>query len=220
MERVSIDVPGRRLVDQLSLRVPAGACVALVAPSGAGKTTVLQCIAGLDRPPTDGTIEVDGEPVWRGSAGRRADRRLRRVGIVFQFGELLPELSIEENVALPLRLQGATRREASRRAARQLDAVGLGGHADQRPDEVSGGELQRAAVARATVHEPAVVLADEPTGALDASNSALIARLLVDQARRFGAAIVVATHDPIVADAVDTVVDLRRFAPAVATAVA
>jgi ABC-type lipoprotein export system ATPase subunit len=210
---LTIEVPGHRLFESLGFRVPAGSCLAVVGPSGSGKTSLLNCLAGIMRP-SGGTVTVGGVDVWRLRRAQRAAFRLRDVGMVFQFGELIPELDLLENVSLPLRLAG-TRRAAAEAAARdQLVALGLEAHLARHPAEVSGGEMQRAAVARALVHGPRLVLADEPTGSLDRRNAREVTRLLVRCARDAGAAVVVATHDPEVAAMADAVLDVREFAAA------
>jgi putative ABC transport system ATP-binding protein len=212
---LSFDVPGRRLLGGVDLAVGAGECVAVMGPSGSGKTSLLNCLSGIARP-TAGAVRVDGTDLARLGTSARADFRLRRVGLIFQFGELLPELTVVENVALPLRLQGIGRGEAERRAREWLERLGLGGEGELHPDALSGGEVQRAGIARALTHRPALVVADEPTGALDEANAVRIAALLVAQAKEQGAAVVVATHDPTVAAAADRVLGLRegRLAPA------
>ena len=140
---------------------------------------------------------------------KRTAFRLRRIGMVFQFGELLPELTALENVTLPLRLMGFPRHEAERRATLWLDRLGLNERGRAHPDVLSGGEVQRVGIARALAHEPLLVLADEPTGALDEHNSRHIVKLLVGAAKELGAAVVVATHDPLVASGADRVLRLQ-----------
>jgi putative ABC transport system ATP-binding protein len=154
--------------------------------------------------------------VTRLGATQRSAFRLRRVGLVFQFGELLPELTVLENVTMPLRLLGVERAESEARADGWLVRLGLDGFGEKHPDALSGGEIQRAGIARALVHEPRLVLADEPTGALDEENADLVARMLAGAATETGAAVVIATHDPRVASAADRVLRLRdsRLVPA------
>jgi ABC-type lipoprotein export system ATPase subunit len=205
---LAIDVPGRRLFDPLSFSVPAGRCLALVAPSGAGKTSLINCIAGL-RAPGTGQLLVSGEDPWQMPAPRRARLRLERIGMVFQFGELIPELSALENVALPLRLLGEDGPESSARALALLERFGVAGQAGRFPATLSGGEVQRVGLARSLVHAPPLVLADEPTGALDVARTRDVADLLVSVARSTGTAVVVATHDPLVTERMDAVLDLR-----------
>ncbi|MEJ7762101.1 MAG: ABC transporter ATP-binding protein [Thermomicrobiales bacterium] len=205
---LTMEVPGRRLLDGLDLMVGKGDCLAVMGPSGSGKTSLLNALCGITVPAA-GTVILDGTDLSRLKAGARADFRLRHIGLVFQFGELLPELSVLENVSLPLRLAGTKRAEAERRAADWLDRVGLSAHAAKHPEALSGGEVQRAGIARALCHGPGLVLADEPTGALDEVNAELVTGLLVEQAKALGAAVVIATHDLTVAARADRVLRLR-----------
>ncbi len=215
MSNLTLDVPGRRLLDAISFAGAAGECLAVVGPSGSGKTSLLNCLCGIATP-TVGSVRVDGVELTGLRLSKRTAFRLRRVGMVFQFGELLPEMTALENVALPLRLMGFSRNEAEHRAAEWLDRLGLDGRGGAHPDVLSGGEVQRVGIARALAHEPCLVLADEPTGALDEANSSYIAELLVGVAKEFGATVVVATHDPLVASRADRAFRLRegRLAPA------
>ena len=205
---LSLDVPGRRLLHDVNLAAPAGECLGVVGPSGSGKTSLLNCLCGIARP-TSGSVLVDGVELTRLGLSEQTAFRLRRVGMVFQFGELLPELTALENVALPLRLLGVSRSEAERRARAWLDRLGLAGRGEAHPNVLSGGEVQRAGIARALAHEPRLVLADEPTGALDEGHSAHIAGLLVGTAKELGATVIVATHDPLVASKADRVLRLH-----------
>lgn len=208
VEGLSLDVPGRRLLDAIEFTAEAGECLAVVGPSGSGKTSLLNCLSGIVMP-TAGSVRVDGVELAGLKVSKRTAFRLRRIGMVFQFGELLPELTALENVALPLRLLGGSRRDAERRAAEWLDRLGLSEKGGAHPDVLSGGETQRVGVARALAHEPSLILADEPTGALDESSSALIVGLLVGAARELGATVLVATHDPLVASKSDRVLALH-----------
>ena len=216
---LSLEVPGRRLLADVDFTAEGGACVAVMGPSGAGKTSLLNCLCGIVQP-TAGSVSVDGTEVTGLRSSERAEFRLRRIGIVFQFGELLPELNLIENIALPLRLARVPRRVAEERAADWLNRLGMAGREDDRPDVLSGGEIQRAAIARALVHEPPLVLADEPTGALDEQNSRHVAGLLAEMAKVVGATVIVATHDPLVAAMTDRTLRLRggRLAPAAVAA--
>ena len=211
---LSLDVPGRRLLDDVDLTAEAGECIAIVGPSGSGKTSLLNCLSGVTTP-SAGSVQVEGVELTGLGTSKRTSFRLRRIGMVFQFGELLPELTALENVALPLRLMGRPRRDAERRAAAWLDRLGLGERGGAHPDVLSGGEVQRVGMARALAHEPSLVLADEPTGALDEANSKRIVGLLVGMAKEFGAAVVMTTHDPLVASKADRVFRLHsgRLAP-------
>ena len=185
--------PTTALVDA-SVAVAPGEIVALMGPSGSGKSTLLHLLAGLLRPDA-GTVELTGERIDALSERRRSDVRLRRLGFVFQHGELVPELTVVENVELPLRLTGTRPGPARARALEMLDRLGVAAEADRRLSEVSGGQAQRAAVARALVHRPPVVLADEPTGALDTVTGELVLEAFVDAARDQGTAVVLVTHD-------------------------
>ncbi len=181
------------LVDA-SIDVAPGEIVAVMGPSGSGKSTLLHLLAGLLRPDA-GTVEIAGVRIDTMSERERSDVRLRQLGFVFQHGELVPELTVVENVELPLRLTGVSARPARDRALEALDRLGVAGEADRRLSEVSGGQAQRAAVARAVVHAPPVVLADEPTGALDTLTGELVLEAFVDAARDQGTAVVLVTHD-------------------------
>ncbi len=205
---LALDVPGRRLLHDVNLAAQAGECLAVVGPSGSGKTSLLNCLCGIARP-TSGSVLVDGVELTGLGLSAQTEFRLRRVGMVFQFGELLPELTVLENVALPLRLLGISRSQAERRATAWLARLGLDGCGEAHPNALSGGEVQRAGIARALAHEPRLVLADEPTGALDEDNSAHIAGLLVGAAKESGAMVIVATHDPLIASKADRVLRLR-----------
>jgi putative ABC transport system ATP-binding protein len=201
-----------------NVTVGPGERVALVGPSGSGKTTLLYCLAGLLRP-DQGVVSFGGRDLAGLSDEERSAVRLRSFGFVFQFAELVPELTLRENIALPMDLLGVPRRR--RRAGRVDDLIhrlGLTGSADRRPARVSGGQVQRAAVARAVAHSPAVVFADEPTGALDSANGEVVVDLLFELSREQGAALVLVTHDPQLAARADRTVELRdgRVVPAVA----
>lgn len=192
------------MLDGVDLELAAGESVAVMGPSGSGKTSLLHCFAGLVVAAA-GEVDVAGHPLHRMSRRDRARMRLDHVGMVFQFGELLEELSVAENVGLPLRLRG----ERLERVRPVLDAVGLADRASSWPAELSGGEVQRVAIARAVAGSPTILLADEPTGALDEERSAAVCSLLRRSAADVGAALVVATHDPAVAATLDRVVRLR-----------
>ncbi|PPK64545.1 ABC transporter ATP-binding protein [Actinokineospora auranticolor] len=195
-------------LDGAGLMVRRGEIVAVMGPSGSGKSTLLHCLAGIVAPDS-GTVTFDGQDL---AAMRDRDRSaLRRgaFGFVFQFGQLVPELSCVENVALPMRLGGTRRKQAEAKALEwmaRLEVDHLGG---KRPGEVSGGQAQRVAIARALVTEPKVVFADEPTGALDSFNGEQVMRLLVDSARETGASVVLVTHEARVAAYSDREVVVR-----------
>ncbi|GGL18793.1 ABC transporter ATP-binding protein [Sphaerisporangium melleum] len=191
-----------------SLAVWAGEVVAIMGPSGSGKSTLLHCLAGIVVPDS-GQVRYDGRELSGMPDAARSALRRTRFGFVFQFGQLVPELTCVENVALPLRLERVPRREAERRAAQWLDRLEVGDVAGKRPGEVSGGQGQRVAVARALVTTPQVVFADEPTGALDSLNGERVMRLLTAAARETGAAVVLVTHEPRVAGYSDREVVVR-----------
>jgi putative ABC transport system ATP-binding protein len=178
--------------------VEPGEIVAVTGPSGSGKSTFLQCLAGV-LVPDSGSVLYEGRRIDLASDAERAQLRRRDFGFVFQFGTLVPELPAVENVMLPLLFSGGKRRHARERALDWLEQLGVRRSADKRPRDLSGGELQRVAVARALVTDPAVVFADEPTGALDSLAGELVMELLVSLARTRGTTVVVVTHDPRVA---------------------
>ena len=181
------------LVD-FDFTLDAGEFVVVTGPSGAGKSTLLHIAGGLDAPDA-GTVTVAGRDVWAMSVGARAAFRRRNVGFVFQFFNLVPMLTAVQNVSLPLVLDGMSARKADARAEELLGRVGLGDRARHRPAELSGGQMQRVAVARALVARPSIVLADEPTGNLDSHSSTEVLGLLRSLSDEDGAAVVVVTHD-------------------------
>ena len=184
----------------VSWQVEPGEAVALMGPSGCGKTTLLSLLGGMDRP-TGGALRVGGQDL-AGLGERQLEAyRLRRVGYVFQFFNLIPSLSALENLELPMLIAGRPREERRARALALLETVGLRQKDHKRPEELSGGEQQRVAICLALVNDPALILADEPTGNLDSANMGLITDLLLALAREQGKTVVVATHDPKVADA-------------------
>ncbi|MFB7824060.1 ABC transporter ATP-binding protein [Streptomyces hydrogenans] len=176
----------------------AGEVVAVMGPSGSGKSTLLHCLAGIVRPDA-GTLAYDGRDITALSDTARSALRRTDFGFVFQFGQLVPELSCVENVALPLRLNGEKRKAAEARALEWLARLEVDDTATKRPGEISGGQGQRVAVARALVSSPRVIFADEPTGALDSLNGERVMRLLTDASRDTGAAVVLVTHEARVA---------------------
>ncbi|MET8967468.1 ABC transporter ATP-binding protein [Streptomyces hydrogenans] len=176
----------------------AGEVVAVMGPSGSGKSTLLHCLAGIVRPDA-GTLTYDGRDLTALSDTARSALRRTDFGFVFQFGQLVPELSCVENVALPLRLNGEKRKAAEARAVEWLARLEVDDTAAKRPGEISGGQGQRVAVARALVSAPRVIFADEPTGALDSLNGERVMRLLTDASRDTGAAVVLVTHEARVA---------------------
>ncbi|XVU22891.1 ABC transporter ATP-binding protein [Actinoplanes sp. CA-054009] len=192
----------RAALDHLSLHVAEGECLALLGPSGSGKSTLLNLIAGLDRP-TEGSVTVGGTRVDR--LGEAAAARYRRatVGLVFQFFNLLDDLTVADNVLLPAQIAGRSAGESRRRAGELLEALGIDRHAGAYPGRLSGGERQRVAVARALMNRPPLLLADEPTGALDTASGAEVRKLLIDL-HADGQTIILVTHDEVLAEAVAT----------------
>lgn len=201
--------PPRVLLHALDLVVAAGEYVAVVGESGSGKSTLLNVVAGLDKPDA-GRVCFDGIEVSALDDDAATLWRRTRVGFVFQAFHVLPWLSLRDNVALPLALAGVGRRERHARALAQLTSVGLGDRADDSPTQLSGGELQRVAIARALVHRPRLLLADEPTGNLDADNAARVTALLRDAMKDSGACGLLVTHSAIVAASADRVLKLGR----------
>ena len=195
-------------VSGVSLEIAPGELVAVAGPSGCGKSTLLHLCGAMDRPDA-GRIHLDGLRLdVLGDDGLTRVRR-QRLGFVFQFFNLLPTLSLVENIALPLLLAGADRTGALERARRWADELGLGARLGHRPAQLSGGEMQRAAIARAVVHEPILVIADEPTGNLDSDNGARILETLCRLNRERGLTLLLATHAQEVAAAADRVVHMR-----------
>lgn len=183
----------------VSLEVDEGTFVALMGPSGSGKTTLLNLLAGIDRP-TSGWIRVAGQEVGKLSEGQMADWRHRNIGFIFQFYNLIPVLTAYENVELPLTLTRLNRAERRAKVEMALDVVGLGDRMDHYPRQLSGGQEQRVAIARAIVTDPTLLLADEPTGDLDATSAAEVLDLLVQLNEEFKKTIVMVTHDPRAAE--------------------
>jgi putative ABC transport system ATP-binding protein len=198
-----------RALDHVTLHVPRGRFVALMGPSGSGKSTLLNILAGLDRP-TSGRVTVAGQRLDELSEDELARFRSRHVGFVFQFFNLIPVLSARGNVELPLLLQPVPKAERRARAETALRVVGLGERAEHMPGELSGGEQQRVAVARAIVSDPEIVVADEPTGDLDARNALEVLGLLRQLRAEFGKTVVMVTHDARGEEFVDEVHHLDK----------
>jgi putative ABC transport system ATP-binding protein len=202
--RSGAEVEALRKVD---LDVARGEMVAIVGPSGSGKTTLLNCLSGLERI-DEGEILIDGTDLATMKDDPRTEFRARSMGFVFQAFNLLPVLSAVENVEIPLLLIGTGAREGRKRAVETLEQVGLAERADHRPDQLSGGEQQRVAVARALVHKPAVVWADEPTGNLDSESSASVMELF-RSLNKDGQTIVMVTHDQRIAAQASRTIAMR-----------
>lgn len=192
----------------LDLHVPAGQVVAVMGPSGSGKSTLLGLIAGLDSP-TGGKIQIDGTEITGLNEDQLALLRGQKVGIIFQSFNLIPNLTAEENVALPMELNDAYTGDPRERARELLEAVGLGERGHHYPVQLSGGEQQRVAIARAFATRPALLLADEPTGNLDTTTGETIIQLMFQLSREQGATLVLVTHDPSLAARADRTVRLR-----------
>lgn len=192
----------------INLDIESGQVVSIVGPSGAGKTTLLQIMGTLDRPDS-GTIEIDGTDISLMTQNKLAEFRNRKIGFVFQFHQLLPEFTALENVMIPAFIAGTGRRQARERAEELLSFMGLGGRAGHKPNELSGGEKQRVAVARALINRPAVVLADEPSGSLDSHNKEELHRLFFDLRDKFGQTFVIVTHDEQLAGLCDRTIHMQ-----------
>ena len=192
----------------VSLSASPGHLVAVRGRSGSGKTTLLNILGGLDRP-TSGRVVIDGQEVSSMTEEELVDVRRRSVAFIFQAFGLVPILSAAENVEIPLRLVRAEPRGRDARVRELLELVGLGGRAKHRPHELSGGEQQRVAIARALANRPRILLADEPTGQLDSETGHVIMLLLRDVVRTEGVTAIVATHDPVMLDVADRIVELR-----------
>ena len=192
----------------VDLAVRSGESAAIMGPSGSGKSTLLHCLAGIMRPDS-GQVTLLGQRVDTLGESARSELRRTRFGFVFQFGQLLPELPADENVALPLMLDGVPASRAVARARTWFPPLGLRGLERRRPGELSGGQAQRVALARALVTSPSVIFADEPTGALDQATGSETMRLLTEASWHHGISLVLVTHDPQVAGWCDRIVEVR-----------
>lgn len=192
----------------IDLEINKGEVVSIVGPSGAGKTTLLQIMGTLDRPDS-GKVIVDGVDVSTLSQKKLSDFRNQHVGFVFQFHQLLPEFTALENIMIPAFIAGKSQKEAKRRALELLDFMGLTERAEHKPNELSGGEKQRVAVARALVNNPAIILADEPSGSLDTKNKGELHQLFFDLRDKFGQTFVIVTHDEQLASITDRTIHMK-----------
>lgn len=195
------------VLHDISLDINKGEVLSIVGPSGAGKTTLLQIIGTLDRPDS-GSVLFDGEDVAKFKEKRLARFRCEQIGFVFQFHQLLPEFTVLENVAIPAMIAGVSRKKSFERAAELINYLGLADRGVHKPSELSGGECQRAAVARALVNSPAVVLADEPSGSLDSHNRDELHRLFFKLRNEMGQTFVIVTHDEHLASTCDRIVHM------------
>ncbi|MCH5225765.1 MAG: ABC transporter ATP-binding protein [Muribaculaceae bacterium] len=191
-----------RVLNGISLDFKEGEIMSIVGPSGAGKTTLLQIAGTLDRPDS-GEVIFNGEDLLRLKDRKLSKFRNLQLGFIFQFHQLLPEFSALENVALPALISGEKRKRAFERARRWLEELGLGHRLNHKPSELSGGEKQRTAIARALINEPALVLADEPTGSLDSKNRDEIKTIITDLREKYRQSFVIVTHDREIADIAD-----------------
>ena len=192
----------------IDLDIQQGEIVSIVGPSGAGKTTLLQIMGTLDKADT-GTIQINGTDIDTLSATQLSHFRNQKIGFVFQFHQLLPEFTALENIMIPAFIGGMGKKEAHRRAEELLDFMNLGDRSNHKPNELSGGEKQRVAVARALVNNPSVVLADEPSGSLDSQNKQELHQLFFDLRERFGQTFVIVTHDEQLAALTDRTIHMQ-----------
>lgn len=197
-----------KVLKGIDLHIDKGEVVSIVGPSGAGKTTLLQIIGTLDKPDS-GEIIIDGTDVRKLSKNKLSNFRNKEIGFVFQFHQLLPEFTALENVMIPAFISGASKGAARKRAMELLEFMGLQDRANHKPNELSGGEKQRVAVARALVNSPAVILADEPSGSLDSKNKAELHKLFFDLRDKFGQTFVIVTHDEHLAEITDRTIHME-----------
>ena len=208
LENITKSFGSLQVLRGIDLQIEKGEVVSIVGPSGAGKTTLLQIMGTLDAPDT-GMVRIDGTEVGRMKEKELSAFRNRRIGFVFQFHQLLPEFTALENVMIPALIAGLGRCEAQSSALEMLNLLGLADRASHKPSELSGGEKQRVAVARALINHPAVVLADEPSGSLDTHNKAELHQLFFDLRDRLGQTFVIVTHDESLARITDRTIHLK-----------
>ena len=208
IENITKSFGDLQVLKGINMEIAKGEIVSIVGPSGAGKTTLLQIIGTLDRPDT-GTVIIDGTEVAQLSSNRLSDFRNKHVGFVFQFHQLLPEFTAIENIMIPAYIAGKNTSAAKARAQELLEFMGLSDRAHHKPNQLSGGEKQRVAVARALVNEPSVVLADEPSGSLDSKNKAELHQLFFDLRDKYGMTFIIVTHDESLAELTDRTICLK-----------
>ena len=197
-----------KVLKGINLHINKGEIVSIVGPSGAGKTTLLQIIGTLDRPDS-GHVIIDGTDIQKLSSNRLSEFRNKHVGFVFQFHQLLPEFTAIENIMIPAYIAGKSTAAAKARANELLEFMGLTDRASHKPNQLSGGEKQRVAVARALVNEPSVILADEPSGSLDSRNKAELHQLFFELRDRYGMTFIIVTHDEELASITDRTIHLK-----------
>ena len=207
LEGITKSFGSLQVLKGIDLEITQGEVVSIVGPSGAGKTTLLQIMGTLDSPDA-GMINIDGTNVSRMKEKELSAFRNKHIGFVFQFHQLLPEFTALENVMIPAFIAGVPPKEASMRAMEILDFMGLKERASHKPNELSGGEKQRVAVARALINQPAVILADEPSGSLDSHNKEELHQLFFDLRNRFGQTFVIVTHDEALAKITDRTIHI------------
>ena len=207
LEGITKSFGSLQVLKGIDLEINKGEIVSIVGPSGAGKTTLLQIMGTLDEPDA-GTVQIDGTVVSRMKEKELSAFRNKHIGFVFQFHQLLPEFTALENVMIPAFIAGVPTKEASMRAMEILDFMGLKERASHKPNELSGGEKQRVAVARALINQPAVILADEPSGSLDSHNKEELHQLFFDLRNRFGQTFVIVTHDEALAKITDRTIHM------------
>ncbi|MBR4897887.1 MAG: ABC transporter ATP-binding protein [Prevotella sp.] len=208
IENITKSFGSLQVLKGIDLHIAKGEVVSIVGPSGAGKTTLLQIIGTLDKPDT-GSVVIDGMDVTTLSQKKLSDFRNRQLGFVFQFHQLLPEFTAIENIMIPAYIAGSSKKDAKKRAEELLDFMGLSDRARHKPNELSGGEKQRVAVARALVNNPKVILADEPSGSLDTKNKQELHQLFFDLRDQFGQTFVIVTHDEQLATLTDRTIHMR-----------
>ena len=207
LEGITKSFGSLQVLKGIDLEITQGEVISIVGPSGAGKTTLLQIMGTLDSPDA-GMINIDGTNVSRMKEKELSAFRNKHIGFVFQFHQLLPEFTALENVMIPAFIAGVPPKEASMRAMEILDFMGLKERASHKPNELSGGEKQRVAVARALINQPAVILADEPSGSLDSHNKEELHQLFFDLRNRFGQTFVIVTHDEALAKTTDRTIHM------------